>query len=244
MSSTRYPAYLSLSGGTLTGALTINAGTSADVTALTLNAGTATGLVRQYFKNSTASKTLELDADFSSGTENLLIQSSTHALAQFFEAGNITLGFYLANTISVGSGLVDITNGQLAIKRAVTDALPIKMVANSTISALTIGMWNNAAGDNHIFNIRADFNVGAEGTWRVHTSHNTGDAGIISLDAATSTVTIGDASNLGVHTLNTTLATNGAQVGTLTNLPTAVSGNPTGFIVIKVNGTNRNIPFW
>lgn len=44
------------------------------------------------------------------------------------------------------------------------------------------------------------------------------------------------------HVLNTLVKTNGAQVGTLTNAPSA--GNPTGFAQITVNGTTSYIPYW
>lgn len=47
------------------------------------------------------------------------------------------------------------------------------------------------------------------------------------------------------HALNTLLATNGAQVATLTNLPAAATaGNPSVWIKITVNGATRYIPAW
>jgi hypothetical protein len=47
------------------------------------------------------------------------------------------------------------------------------------------------------------------------------------------------------HTLQTLLATNGAQTATMTNLPAAAtSGNPNGWLQITVNGTTSYIPFW
>lgn len=55
--------------------------------------------------------------------------------------------------------------------------------------------------------------------------------------------TIGSSSS-NAHTLNTTLGTPAAGVGTFTNLPSGASGNPTGYIQININGTNRFIPFW
>jgi hypothetical protein len=42
----------------------------------------------------------------------------------------------------------------------------------------------------------------------------------------------------------TNTATPASGVGTLTNLPSGNSGNPTGYLVIIVNGTPRNFPFW
>lgn len=57
--------------------------------------------------------------------------------------------------------------------------------------------------------------------------------------------TIGAASTTPQHGLNTLLATNGAQVMTLSNGPAAATvGNPVGWIQISVNGTTRYMPFW
>lgn len=44
------------------------------------------------------------------------------------------------------------------------------------------------------------------------------------------------------HSVNSTVKTNGAQAGTLTNTPTA--GNPAGFLQITINGTTSYIPYW
>lgn len=47
------------------------------------------------------------------------------------------------------------------------------------------------------------------------------------------------------HTLNTLLATNGAQAATLLNLPAAATaGNANGWLQITINGTTSYIPFW
>lgn len=55
-------------------------------------------------------------------------------------------------------------------------------------------------------------------------------------------VKIGADSTTPQHTINTTVKTNGASVGTLSNAPSA--GNPTGFIQITVNGTTSYVPYW
>lgn len=47
----------------------------------------------------------------------------------------------------------------------------------------------------------------------------------------------------GVTLTSSTVAT-GAGIGTLTNMPAGVSGNPTGYIQILVNGVARVVPFW
>lgn len=82
------------------GSLTIIPATSgADLNALFMNAGTATGTVRNYWKNSTGTRSFEMDADFSSGTENLLFQSDSAGIGGFSRAGAWTIG---------GNGLTNI----------------------------------------------------------------------------------------------------------------------------------------
>lgn len=56
-------------------------------------------------------------------------------------------------------------------------------------------------------------------------------------------VTLGTGTS-GTHRLNTALGTNGAGVLTTLNGPSGTSGNPTGYIQMNINGTNRFIPFW
>lgn len=57
-------------------------------------------------------------------------------------------------------------------------------------------------------------------------------------------VTIGKGSAT-QHTLNTLLATNGAQAATLLNLPAAATaGNPAGWAKFTINGTTSYVPFW
>lgn len=57
-------------------------------------------------------------------------------------------------------------------------------------------------------------------------------------------VTIGPASTTHTHALNTATSAPDAGIGTLTNMPTGVSGDPDGYIKITVNGTDVVIPFW
>jgi len=59
-----------------------------------------------------------------------------------------------------------------------------------------------------------------------------------------STTTIGASGATPTHSLNTSLATNASNVLTLTNAPSAISGNPTGYITINVNGTPAYLPYW
>lgn len=62
--------------------------------------------------------------------------------------------------------------------------------------------------------------------------------------STTGIVTIGTGTTA-QHALNILLATNGAQVATMTNLPAAAtSGNPVGWTQETINGNTRYRPFW
>ena len=67
---------------------------------------------------------------------------------------------------------------------------------------------------------------------------------VMGLYSNTGAWTIGPAAGGVIHRLNTTLATNGAGALTLLNGPAGTAGDPTGYITININGTNRVIPFW
>lgn len=77
------------------GSLALNGGinnTGTDITLLNAYAGTATGTTRAYFKNSTSTRSFEIDGQFSSGTEKLIIQSDTTYIAAFWRNGGIEVG--------------------------------------------------------------------------------------------------------------------------------------------------------
>ena len=46
------------------------------------------------------------------------------------------------------------------------------------------------------------------------------------------------------HTLNTAVGTNASGILTLSNAPAGVSGNPTGYVQITINGGTHYIPYW
>jgi len=56
--------------------------------------------------------------------------------------------------------------------------------------------------------------------------------------------TIGATASTPQHILNTATATPDGGVGTLTNMPTGISGNPVGYIQITVNGNTHYLPYW
>jgi hypothetical protein len=56
--------------------------------------------------------------------------------------------------------------------------------------------------------------------------------------------TIGQSGGVQTHQINGSTSTPGSGVGTLTNLPGALSGNPTGYLLLEINGSFARVPFW
>lgn len=77
-------------GALITGRVTTS-GSGADTTSVSQLAGTTTGTVRQYFRNSDSTRSFEFDADFSSGTEALILQSDTTTIASVSRAGQLQM---------------------------------------------------------------------------------------------------------------------------------------------------------
>lgn len=79
------------------------------------------------------------------------------------------------------------------------------------------------------------FSISFGGTLGTSEFFNISTAGLVTLGTGTSTQ----------HAFNTLLASNGAQIATLTNLPAAAtSGNPNGWFKMSINGTTSYMPFW
>jgi hypothetical protein len=57
-------------------------------------------------------------------------------------------------------------------------------------------------------------------------------------------VSIGAPTTTNQHYINTATATPASGVGTLTNMPSGVSGNPAGYIQIEINGNIHYLPYW
>jgi hypothetical protein len=72
-------------------------------------------------------------------------------------------------------------------------------------------------------------------------SVTTGTMGNVQLNAA---AVIGAPSTTPTHNLNTSTGTNSIGALTLTNAPTGISGNPTGYVTITINGTLAYLPYW
>ena len=73
-----------------------------DHTSLEQVASSTTGAVRQLFKNSNNSKNFELSGFFSSGTEQLAIQSKTNTITRFFHDGSV---LFEGNINAVAGGI-------------------------------------------------------------------------------------------------------------------------------------------
>ena len=74
----------------------------ADHTSIESVASTTTGAIRQLFKNSDNSKNFELSGFFSSGTEQLTIQSKTNTVTRFFHDGSV---LFEGNINAVAGGI-------------------------------------------------------------------------------------------------------------------------------------------
>lgn len=109
--------------------------------------------------------------------------------------------------------------------------------AGSTVTAFT--GFHDAGAANHRATNNASFadNVSFTGNWFLNQSGTDPSqiSGILTIGSGTTQQ----------HKLNTLLGTNASGILTLTNAPSGVSGNPTGYIEITVNGsTGHFIPYW
>ncbi len=68
--------------------------------------------------------------------------------------------------------------------------------------------------------------------------------GDVSLQTGGGTIRLGTTSGSDIIDIETTLATPAAGALTLANAPAGVSGNPSGYVHISINGVPRVIPFW
>lgn len=128
-----------------------------------------------------------------------------------------------------GTGLA--VSGTLSVSGSISGLPPASTAATGVVNTLTQTFHGNKS-----------FQCNASGSFRVLGSDN---VILIKADDSTDAITLGASGSLAVTNLNNTLATNGAQAATLLNLPAAAtSGNPFGWLTIKVNGTNSYIPFW
>ena len=61
---------------------------------------------------------------------------------------------------------------------------------------------------------------------------------------STGIITIGASGSTNQHAINVSTATPGTGVGSITNLPSGYSGNPTGYMQFTINGATHVIPYW
>lgn len=147
-----------------------------------------------------------------------------------FKVSNIPYVVIETNTLSdLGTIIVGQTSGDGVTAGFLTEAY---QVAANTQAHNTVGLG-----------CQLDLSTG----FSVYAAGNAGIAvaGVVGFRVTTGGInTIGSSGLTPQHVLNTATATNGAGVGTLTNLPSGSSGNPTGYIQITINGSTRNIPYW
>ena len=253
---------------TLTGALTIAAGSGITVTP-------------------SGGNTLTVDATGGSGANTALSNLASVAVNTSLlpasdasiNLGSSTLRYGTTYTEIVDSGLstLSLISDNIASGSSATAAVSLKsgnqtgsglgQTGNVTIS--TGGITNissgNVTGDLTLSSGSSTGGGGVTGTVTISSGNGTtgsisGDiiiatgtgSGVIrggvyvegtaiSLEAST---TIGETSTTPIHSLNTALATNGSGTATLTNLPSGFSGNPTGYISININGSPHILPYW
>lgn len=119
-----------------------------------------------------------------------------------------------------------------------SDVVAFNMITRSTASLLTVNGGATAADGGNII-LYGSAHASKASLLEFYNGSTL--AGSISA-ASLWTIGTGTATQ---HALNTLLATNGAQVATITNLPAAATaGNPNGWLKITINGTLSYIPFW
>lgn len=124
---------------------------------------------------------------------------------------------------------------------------PLVNISDPTASATRRLRFQDTQGspNTHNFMIGVNFNLSdtLEITPSTANGGNTYSNPAVAI-TSTGALTLGQSATPQQHTLNTTTATNGVGVGTITNLPAGFSGNPTGYIQITINGGTHVIPYW
>jgi hypothetical protein len=145
------------------------------------------------------------------------------------------IGDTTGNGESIYIAVRDRTSGEFALKFQVPSSGPVDGVSNARIGGAnaTVG----TTGGNIILEGGAGANNGNGGNAIIQGGAPNGSG-------AYGSVQIGTASETPQHLLNTATATHASGVGTITNLPSGYSGNPTGYIQITINGNTHVIPYW
>jgi hypothetical protein len=182
--------------------------------------------------------------------------------------GSIAIGTYTqyANTICIAASAqipqpyTDTAPNQLVFGSSNSDAFisnvfigqgaaPNAAPQSAVTIQLTPASGTDASGSNLIIAPGNGTGAGGSGSIEFQTapvaaSSSTADtlATVGTIDN-TGAFTLGASSTTPTHALNTATTAAASGIGTLTNLPTGASGNPT-WITIVVNGVTGVIPFW
>lgn len=226
---------------------------TADWEALRLVSGTAIGTVRQYFRNSTSTRLFEFDAAFSAGTENLLLQSDSNAIAQFNRNGSTQL----FGTLSLPSGSAALPSYSFTgdpdsgMYRSSANDVRLSAGGSDRLSAQSGGVEvlngqlfitdGSAASPSLTFS--ADQNTGLTRLGADNIAITAGGAARFQVNG--SVIQIGESGDTStIHQINSGLQAPAAGVLTLTNGPGASTGNPAVYLKLNINGTNYVIPAW
>jgi hypothetical protein len=185
----------------------------------------------------------------------------TQGIAQTFAADSLAPGiFYMAidgagTLANIVDNFVELDGYGAGLSIAFgyasgTVASPGYASAFTGLGAFFFQTWNGISpSDNLVAVIKAgsteNHSSSSLGTNLTFESVNNGTTTrVSSLILSGNSVTIGPSGAAGLHQLNTAVSIPAAGVGTITNLPTGASGNPSTYIQITVNGTTIVIPGW
>lgn len=191
-----------------------------------------------------------------SAANTLNVASGTMSLATGGTAGITLSSAQLATLGASGGTNTHVINGKLNITFPTASASQLVQVLHSdNTSATSHSKFRIQNGGTSGGNAEISYVTGAtewlEGvdnsdsqSYKIQAGGDSGFAGTIVLKITTAGVfTIGTGTTAR-HRINGGLATNGAQVLTMTNGPTGTSGNPAVYLQVNINGTNYVIPAW
>lgn len=224
-----------------------------------LNASSSSGAA--YFaaiQSSGIKWSMGFDLGVSSSAWNLAATdgfgTSSSIYVQVSTAGVVTLGASAGTQTHNINGNVHLTNTQNALSSIQLDNLS----ANTSTSAQAAFLAKTGDGttSNRYAYFQSQNNDSANTNWFTGTlgtnhwvvaknSSATASTATTYIDVAPAgLITLGQSGATQQHALNTLTGTTGAGIGTLTNLPTGKSGNPTGYVQITINGSTAYIPYW
>lgn len=237
---------LTISGGVPTWAAPASSGTVTTVSVASANgfAGTVA--------NATTTPAITLSTSISGvliGNGTSIAAASVTGTGAVVQASSpsIATATFTGTTTFPGTSTVDgsgnATFGGTVIGTGATHQLVCQASTNG--ANICTDFLNN--GGSGFYNWRLGANLSANNTFQLFPSSTTNGTSFstpVFQVGQTGIVTLGASSTTPQHLLNSATATPATGALTLLNGPSGVSGNPTGYLQITINGTQRVIPFW